>query len=318
MGACIALALGLLMPEIVHACPSAGFTDGGGDASTVEALRSATADQGGATWIGKLAAVGFGRRDTIIHVPADLDRTRPIELVVFMDGYDSFAQRTMEARHAAAIAALAGRNAVYVAPDAPSSALGDRTSKRPYWKAGCAARDCGGGHAAPGDFAALYRAVIEHVDRATCATSSATWTLTLVGFSNGGRGVRDAVAQLAAKGSTVALSDVALTRIVFADATYGRWLDDTWNHAAALPTLAELVVVLQRGDLAGRQDRAGRENRARVWKFARAELGATAAPDGDAELVVDRVRIRRVALDHHGIGDVAVANGIGAAAVASL
>jgi hypothetical protein len=318
VGACIALALGLLMPEIVHACPKvAGFTDGGGDAPTVEALRTATADLDGATWIGKLAAVGHGRRDTIIHVPADLDRTRSIELVVFMDGYDSFAPRTMQARHAAAIAALAGRNAVYVAPDAPSSARGDGRSKRAYWKAGCAAKDCGGGHAAPGDFAALYRAVIEHVDHATCATS-ATWQLTLVGFSNGGRGVRDAVAQLAAKGSDLPLADIGLTRIVFADATYGHWLDDTWEHVSALPTLAELVVVLQRGDLPGRQDRAGRENRARVWKFARAELGAKTAPDGDAELVLDRVRIRRVALDHHGIGDVAVAHGVGDAAFASL
>jgi hypothetical protein len=313
----LAVAQGLFVPTArAAACrPSVGLTTDRAERETADALSAALDVHGiadrGATWVGKLASVGLGRRDTIIHVPATLDRTQPIELVVFMDGFGSFAELTMETRHAAAIAALdaAGANAVYVAPDAPSSRFGDRTASGPYWKQGCADRVCARGHGAPGDFVALYRDVIAHVDRITCAAEGAAparWRRAPIGFSNGGRGVHDAIAQLAAPGSAVPLADVGLTRVVFADANYGtRWLADTWARVRALPDLVELTVLVQAGGFGRRDAGPGRGNRARAWAFARDHLGVDAAPSArsDDEIVVDRVRIRRLAFDHHGIGD---------------
>jgi hypothetical protein len=308
----VAVAQGLYIPDAAACAVPVGFTSASAETETADALAAGLDVRGiadrGATWVGKLASVGFGRRDTIIHVPAGLDRAQPIELVVFMDGFGSFDERTMESRHAAAIGALAerGANAVYVAPDAPSSRFGDRTSSRAYWKAGCAGRDCGGGHAAPGDFAAFYRDVIEHVDRVTCADAAATWQLVLIGFSNGGRGIRDAIAQLAAPRSAVRLADVGLSRVVFADAVYGaRWLSDTWSRISALPDLVEVTVLLQAGGFGRGDARPGHGNRARTWAFARDRLGAGRPPPARSldDTVVDRLRVRRLALDHHAIGD---------------
>jgi hypothetical protein len=301
-------------------CPArVGFTSADAEPEAADALAAGLdllgAGEAGATWIGKLASVGHGRRDTIIHVPAALDRTRPIDLVVFMDGVDSFSERTMESRHAAAIAAIAGAsaNAVYVAPDAPSSRFGDRDAGGAYWKAGCAARACAGGHAAPGDFAQLYRDVIAHVDHVTCAPADTTdatqWRLALVGFSTGGRGVRDAIVQLAAPGSDVALADVGLARVVYADAISGAaWLSDAWAVIAELAAPPEVMLLLQAGGFDRGDQKPGHANRARAWAFARAKLGARSPPagDSDADVVLGGVRLRRLALDHHGIGDAAV------------
>jgi len=314
----LAVAQGLFMPEARAAatCPARiGFSADDAERETADALAAGLDVHGagdlGVTWVGKLASVGHGRRDTIIHVPAALDLDRPIDLVVFMDGFDSFAERTMETRHAAAIAALetAGANAVYVAPDAPSSRFGDRTAAGPYWKAGCADRACGGGHAAAGDFAAFYRDVLARVDQVICAAAGAAaprWRLVLIGFSNGGRGVHDAIAQLAAPKSTLRLADVDLTRVVFADAVYGAWwLDATWARIESSPSLIEVTVLLQAGGFGRGDARPGHGNRARAWAFARTRLGAGRPPAADTELdvVLDRVRIRRLALDHAGIGD---------------
>src|SRR5687768_9854185 len=92
-------------------CPARGVVADRAEPRTAKALGDALDDRGvrdrGTSWIGKLASVGAGERDTIIHVPATLDRAAPIDLVVFMDGFNSFAKRTMDRRHSAAIATIA-------------------------------------------------------------------------------------------------------------------------------------------------------------------------------------------------------------------
>jgi len=315
----LALAQGLIAPD-ASAVPSCsrrvGFTADDAEPETAAALAAGLGarDVGdrGATWVGRLPSVGNGRRDTIIHVPTSLDRARPVELVVFMDGFASFGARTMETRHVAAIAALdaSGANAVYVAPDAPSSRFGDRTASGPYWQAGCARRACAGGHAAAGDFAAFYRDVVAHVDRVTCASAeeraATRWQLVLIGFSNGGRGVHDAIVQLADPRSPVRLADVVLTRVVYADAVYGTWwLDEAWVAIRDLPELVEVTVLLQAGGFERADAHPGHGNRARAWAFARRWLGAGRPPPAHnvGDVVLDRVRLRRLALDHTGIGD---------------
>jgi hypothetical protein len=124
----------------------------GGVARTARAVRTAVAKRGvdGHVWLGKLRGVGGGR-DTLMYVPRTIDADRTIDIVVYMEGIGSFDQAAMDHRHVSSIARLRG-NFVYVAPDAPSSSLGQRAAKSPYWIAGCAKRTCAGGHAAPGDF----------------------------------------------------------------------------------------------------------------------------------------------------------------------
>src|SRR6188508_2740809 len=139
----------------------------GGLARTAAAVRTAVAkrDVDGKVWLGKLRGVGGGR-DTLIYVPATLDATKTIEVVVYFEGIGSFADDAMDHRHAAAIARLRG-NTVYVAPDAPSSTHGIRAAKTPYWVAGCAERKCAGGHAAPGDFLVFLDEVRGHIANTT-------------------------------------------------------------------------------------------------------------------------------------------------------
>jgi hypothetical protein len=312
--AVVALAGSALLAGEARACPPrTGVVADRAEPATAAALRAAIERRGmdarGATWIGKLPANGGGRRDTIIHVPRDLDPARAIELVVFMDGHRSFAAPTMGARHAAAIAAIAasGANAVYVAPDAPTSVFTARTGTPRYWRAGCARRRCRGGRAAPGDFVALVRAVRAHVGRVTCAdAASAPWHLVLVGFSAGGRGVHDAVAQLAA--DRRARRAVALTRVAFADAVYAAaWLTGLWSRRHRFPGLAEVTVLLQAGDFAGDDGLPGAGNRWRAWTVASRIAGGDLPRDPAGDLVVGRLRLRRLPLDHHALGDLAAA-----------
>jgi hypothetical protein len=155
----------------------------------------------------------------------------------------------------------------------------------------------------------------------TCATAAeraaTEWRLALVGFSNGGRGVRDAIAQLASPRSAVQLADVGLARVVYADAVYGAaWLADAWDAVTELGAAVDVAVVVQAGGVGRADARPGRGYRARAWAVAR-RLGARRWPGAEAgalEVAAGAVRLRvvQVGLDHPAIGDAAAA---GAAAL---
>jgi hypothetical protein len=194
----------------------------GGVKRTARALRAAAAKHGldGQIWLGKLRAVGGGR-DTLVYVPRTIDHARVIDVVVYMEGVGSFADGAMDHRHAASIARLRG-NFVYVAPDAPSSTHGERAAKTPYWVAGCAARTCPGGHAAPGDFLVFLDEVRTHIANVLGVDRDGlVLRHSLIGFSRGGKGVGNALAQLAAADFVAGAHAVQLADVIFADGNYG-------------------------------------------------------------------------------------------------
>jgi hypothetical protein len=273
------------------ACAGAAL-DGDGDPRTMRAVAAALARRavGGRTWLGKLDAVGGGR-DTLVHVSAAFDPARPVELVIYMEGYGSFADDAMDHRHIASIARLATRgNVAYVAPDAPSSAHGTPRAKTPYWRAGCGGQRCARGHAAPGDFVAFLAAATAQVGALACTAPAALDVrVHLVGFSNGGKGVWDAVRQLADADFTAFGRPVRLGSVVFADANYGHaWLPETWDILAGQREAPPLAILVIDGERAG-----GNRDRARAF----VRRAGSDAPG---------MRLVPLPLDHHGIGDAAV------------
>jgi hypothetical protein len=288
LAAAMVLCVTTLELRPVHAQPASApaFDVDGGVRTTARSLRVAFAKHGldGKVWLGKLGSVG-GNRDTLVYVPRAIDPARTIDLVVYMEGHGSFADDAMDHRHAASIARLRG-NRIYVAPDAPSSAHGTRKARTAYWQPGCAERRCAGGHSAPGDFLVFLVDV-----RARVATMIGTdagaldLRLSLIGFSNGGKGVVNAMHQLASAEFTAGGVAVRIADVVFADANYGdAWLARTWQALEARPEAPRLTILL--GHDAG--------NRRRAAAFRRA-----AAPDG-------RLRVISLRAGHHPIGDAAV------------
>lgn len=275
----------------------------GGVARTARSVEAALVKHGlmerGKAWLGQLSGVGGGR-DTLLFVPDGTDLARPVELVVYMEGHGSFADAAMEHRHASSIARLLrrGDNVVYVAPDAPSSAHGAPTAKTPYWQEGCAARPCAGGHAAPGDFLVFLSQVKAKLAEMACSDAGAAVSvrLHLVGFSNGGKGVWNAVRQLEG-------SDEIVSEVVFADGNYGgAWLEDTWKALEARG--ATLTILVMDGSFAG--GGRGDGNRRRAAAFWRWAAPDAAAPSAGREVSAPRLRLVPLRASHHGVGDAAV------------
>jgi hypothetical protein len=300
----------------------AGLITHEAEAGTQAALEAALEARGVAdeadVWLGKLDSVAGGARDVLIAMPRALDRARPIEVIVYLEGFGSFSARAIDERHAAAVARLIGdrRNAVYVAPDAPGSVHGrNQRAPGPYWRSGCGrGGGCRGGVSAPGDFIELLADVIARVEAVTAleqggdgAAPPIDLRLSLIGFSAGGRGVREAIVQLAEAEGELRLETVGLTEVLMADALYGEaWLDDTWELVHALPGFGELTLLLVAGGLPG--DGAGSTNRAHALSFLRRHFGDQPAPRrGAGEHVVERVRVVFLDASHHAIGDAAVA-----------
>ena len=281
-----------------------------GETRTARALTAALRrrDLDGRVWLGKLGSVGGGRRDTLVYVPRALDPARTIELVVYLEGHGSFADDAMDHRHARAIAHLeaSGGNVVYVAPDAPSSAHGEPRARTPYWQRGRAARRCAGGHAAPGDFVAFLEDARARVASLACARpADLDVRLSLIGFSNGGKGVWNAMAQLAAEDFVVAGRPVRLGDVVFADGNYGAaWLRDTWAWLAARPEAPRLTILVGDGAFDGADRAAG--NRQRAAAFWREAAPDVPMPRRGHAVETPRLRLVPLRGGHHAIGDVAV------------
>lgn len=278
----------------------------GGVPRTARAVRAAIVKHrlDGQVWLGKLRSVG-GRRDTLVYVPRGLDPARTIELIVYMEGHGSFADDAMGRRHVASIARLGGNN-IFVAPDAPSSTHGSRKARNPYWQRGCAVRSCAGGHAAPGDFIAFLGDVRARVAAMTGVEPGALdLRLSLIGFSNGGKGIVNAIGQLAAAEFVVGGHPVRIGHVIFADANYGdAWLADTWRVLGARREAPRLTILVGNGSFDGaRTERSNRRRAAAFWRVA-----APGAPPPAADRATAAPRLRLVPLrgGHDAIGDAAV------------
>lgn len=210
----------------------------------------------------------------------------------------------MKTRHVASMARLGG-NSVYVAPDSPSSTLGDRTSTNEHWQAGCAVRACPGGHAAPGDFLVFLDEVRTKIAMTTGTNRRALdLRLSLIGFSRGGKGVQSALAQLQDVDFEVGGMAVRLADVVFADGNY-HWnaLDGAWAILASRPEAPRLTILVGRGEFAATGGDGNRRRALAFWKWA-----APSAPRPTADEAVSAPRLRLVPLrgGHHAIGNVAV------------
>ena len=277
----------------------------GGVKRTARAVRKAVEKRGldGVVWLGKLRSVGGGR-DTLVFVPRTIDVSNTIDLVVYMEGIGSFADAAMDHRHASSIARLRG-NFVYVAPDAPSSTHGQRAAQTPYWIAGCAARACAGGHAAPGDFIVFLDEVRTRIAATTgVERGDLDLRVSLVGFSRGGKGVVNALEQLVTAQFKAGGFDVRLGDIVFADGNYGETaLVRSWQILRDRPEAPRLTILVGAGPFTAANGDGNRRRALAFWKSA-----AVGAPLPTAENAVSAPRLRLVPLrgGHHAIGDAAV------------
>lgn len=302
LAAAMVLGWASLAPRLARAARPAAFDTDGGVKRTARAVRAAARRHhlDGHVFLGKLRGVGGGR-DTLIYVPRAIDPTRVIEVVVYMEGIGSFADAAMDHRHVAAIARLRG-NAVYVAPDAPSSTHGQRAANTPHWLAGCAERACEGGHAAPGDFIVFLDEVRTHLAEVIgVERRELRLRHSLIGFSRGGKGVGNALAQLAAAELVVGGSVVQLADVIFADANYGETaLDDAWAILSPL-TDARLTILVGNGPFDD-----GDGNRRRALAFWRSAASGAAEPAEDRAASAPRLRVIPLPGGHHAIGDAAV------------
>jgi hypothetical protein len=306
MAAALVLSWATLELRPVSAATTAKVNVEGGVPRTAKALRAAAGkhELDGHVWLGKLRSVGGGR-DTLIYVPRDLRTTQPIELVVYMEGHGSFADDAMDHRHAASIARLRG-NRVYVAPDAPSSAHGQRKARTPYWRAGCGERRCAGGHSAPGDFIAFLAEARAHVAAVTgAADQELSIDVSLIGFSNGGKGVVNALTQLAAAGFAVGEHQVRLVDVIFADGNYGATaLADAWKVLASRQEAPRLTILVGDGRFDARDPAGG--NRSRAAAFWQRVAPRAAPPARGRAAQSGRIRVIPLRDSHHAIGDAAV------------
>ncbi len=293
--------LALLFALVFSTTASAATFDlDGGARRTAKAVRAAVSeyDLDGTVWLGKLRGVGGGR-DTLVYVPRAIDVTRTIDVVVYMEGIGSFDDGAMKTRHVAQMARLGG-NTVYVAPDSPSSTLGDRVANNEHWHAGCAARVCAGGHAAPGDFLVFLDEVRTKLAQNVGTERHAIdLRVSLIGFSRGGKGVQGALRQLDAANFEVGGMPVRIADVIFADGNY-HWnaLDSSWAILASRPEAPRLTI------LVGANDGDGNRRRAfAFWKWA-----APNAPRPTPDRAVSAPRLRLIPLrgGHHAIGNVAV------------
>ena len=278
----------------------------GGVARTARAVRTAVAkrDVDGHVWLGKLRGVGGGR-DTLLYVPRTVDADRTIDVVVYMEGIGSFDHAAIGRRHVSSIARLR-KNFVYVAPDAPSSSLGQRASKSPHWIAGCAERVCAGGHAAPGDFLVFLDETRARIAAATGRDASALdLRVSLIGFSRGGKGVVNALDQLVAANFVAGGFTVRIGDVIFADGNYGDTaLEDSWRILEGRPEAPRLTILVAAGEFTDREDGDG--NRRRALAFWRRAAASAPLPTADREVSAPRLRLVPLRGGHHAIGDAAV------------
>lgn len=277
----------------------------GGARRTAKAVRAAlkTYPLDGDVWLGRLRGVGGGR-DTLMFVPSAIDATRTIDVVVYMEGIGSFDDEAMKTRHVASMSRLRG-NAIYVAPDSPSSTLGTRDSKNEHWQAGCGTRACAGGHAAPGDFLVFLDAVRTKL-ASTVGVDRAALDLrvSLIGFSRGGKGVQGALRQLQASGFVAGGFDVRIADVIFADGNY-HWnaLAGSWGILASRPEAPRMTILVGAGEFTSAGGDGNRRRALEFWRWA-----APNAPRPTADRAVFALRLKLVPLrgGHHAIGDAAV------------
>ena len=293
----------LLLLVVVASTARAEVDVDGGVPRTARAVRAAVKRHRlkGHAWLGKLHGVGGGR-DTLVYVPPTLDATRTIDVVIYMEGIGSFSDAAIESRHVSSIARLHG-NTVYVAPDSPSSSLGERASDNEHWQAGCAEVECEGGVAAPGDFVVFLDNVRSKIAATISADHALDLRVSLIGFSRGGKGVLRALEQLAAVKFDVG-GKITIGDVIFADGNYlDDALDGSWAILAERPEAPRMTILVGAGDFSDTEKDGNRRRAFVFWKVAAPDAPL---PTADHATSAPRLRLIPLRADHFAIGDKAV------------
>jgi hypothetical protein len=129
--------------------------------------------------------------------------------------------------------------------------------------------------------------------------------VSLIGFSRGGKGVVNALDQLAAADFTAGGFAVRLGDVIFADGNYGDTaLESSWRILEGRPEAPRLTILVGAGEFTSDEDGDG--NRRRALSFWRKAARSAPLPTADREASAPRLRLVPLRGGHHAIGDAAV------------
>ena len=207
----------------------------------------------GVSWIGPLAGNGKrdrrhknGGRDTFIFVPYAIDFSKEVTLIVWCHGLGGFKLQSPRLSDSIDQLLVQQKNFILVAPEMPWSTNTSTPRKRQsfVWN--------GRGEES---FAVFYTSAMRtiitnfHPDKKTrdlCrlhgrCKSPANLKNIIIGHSAGGSAVR-----MAAK--TGGLNIMSPDLIVYSDASYGRWADQTWKYYVKQHPECRFILLVRKGD----------------------------------------------------------------------
>jgi hypothetical protein len=189
----------------------------------------------GQTWIGPYitdSRTSSGKRDTIIFVPSQFDRTKPTDVIIWLHGHHGFNKFNVRIlRHLSARYAR-GDNVIVIAVEQPWTHNGSTPTSRN--KTGPFRQD--------GEFSTWMDTIVFpalrffRVDPTTIASSR----ITLYGHSAGGSGILS-------MSRSDALNIATPGTIVFSDSTYGSWFREFYDNFYRDHPLTNVVVLVRRG-----------------------------------------------------------------------
>ena len=195
------------------------------------------------TYIQRFSAAGGtdrrhsnGGRDTVIMIPDNVDLSEEVNVLFWFHGLNGFSSRTFEKRLMPQLNYLASirSNYIIVIPEMPWST--NTTTPR-----GRQGKVWTGRH---GDnFNKFYKDVIKTIESHFLHPdyeANIEYRNIIVGHSAGG----SAISSLAKSGQ---ITEVNIDMIVFSDASYGRWLENTWRYHVSGSDTA-LCVYVRDGD----------------------------------------------------------------------
>ncbi len=192
---------------------------------------------GGTSWLGVMQGNGDvdskhknKARATLIYVPATFNRLQPFELVFFFHGLNGFKKLNGRVGNSIIAMEKQDRNFVLVIPEMPWSANTSTTRSRQ-------------GYAWSGrrheNLNIFYDCVIETLQSKFYIDPNVR-QITMIGHSAGGSALKAAA-------RSGALDQIRPDLIVFSDAGYGTWTDQTWDHFTARSG-TRFVLMVREGD----------------------------------------------------------------------
>jgi len=219
-----------------------------------KALEKTNVPSGSRTWIGALDGNGVGdkkhrggNRNTIVHMPAQTKMHEKVDIIFFFHGLRGFGARDFQTRILSRVKQLSelGHNFVVVAPEMPWSQNTTTPSKRQatVWR-GTDRENI------VTFYSAVRRVIGAHflfhiLPRTMCVQGGIcdirVGKIIMVGHSAGGSAIR-----MAAKSG--GLNSIRPNRLVYSDAGYGTWTDQTWNYYVKDSPDTHWVILVRKWD----------------------------------------------------------------------